>query len=193
MLGDAANLASRLPDAAERGEIFVGAETVRLTREQFEFVERGAMPFKGKSAPQWVHQLAGARQTGRTHRPVHTLTPLFGRTGELESLQRVTRKSETQARPRVISILGDAGLGKSRLVQEWRAAQNKADSFFVAGGAPDGNGRAYGLLTEITRVLLPGQNDGAQISLLALLGGADAHGHAHGEMDAACPTHCKGF
>lgn len=204
VLGDAVNMSARLQDVAERGEIFVGAETVRLTREQFHFVERGAMPFKGKSEPQPVYQLVGARETALAHRIVHTHTPLFGRARELALLQRVTRELQNEvnlldrraslddkggARLSVVSILGDAGLGKSRLLQEWRAAaQNDADEllFSMAGCAPDGNARAYALLADIARALAPLQNARAENDSLAwLLGVVGAASHVAGEMDAS--------
>ncbi|MBI4674373.1 MAG: AAA family ATPase [Chloroflexi bacterium] len=191
VLGDAVNLASRLQDAAERGEIFVGAETVRLTREQFEFVERGAMPFKGKSEPQPVRQLVGVRETVRTHRPLHFLTPLLGRERELALLQRVTHEMRNATGLRLVSILGEAGLGKSRLVQEWRdatQAQRDTDTLFlVAACAPDGISHAYALLADLARVLAPLQNGGAEHAALAFLrGGAETtNAAAGGSIDAS--------
>jgi predicted ATPase len=186
VLGDAVNLAARLQDAAARGEIFVGAETARLTREQFEFVERGAMPFKGKSEPQAVYQLVGARDAARVHRPLHTLTPLFGRARELSLLQRITRESATETGLRVVSILGEAGLGKSRLLQEWRdaLASDAANEFFVAACAPDSAGRAYALLADIARALPSRLDDESAIASLALLRGVAEQAPSGGEMDA---------
>jgi class 3 adenylate cyclase len=187
VLGDAVNLAARLQDAAERGEIFVGAETERLTRGQFEFVARGEMPFKGKSEPQPVFQLVAARGAVRTHRPLHTLTPLFGRARELALLQRITRESADESGLRVVSILGEAGLGKSRLLQEWRAAvtDNTENEFVVAGCAPDSNLRAYALLADVARVLEAQRHDAAAGPSLALLRGISQPVTAVGEMDAS--------
>ena len=187
VLGDAVNMAARLQDAAERGEIFVGAETMRLTREQFEYVERGAMPFKGKSEPQPVYQLVGARAV-RTHRPLHTLTPLYGRARELELLALVARDAERETGLRVVSILGEAGLGKSRLLQEWHdgmSANARAPSFAVASCAPAGNLRAYALLAEIARALAPLQNSQTQDAALALLMGVADASSATEDMDAS--------
>ncbi len=177
VLGDAVNLASRLQDAAERGEIFVGAETYKLTRDQFEFVSRGAMPFKGKSEPQPVWQLLDAKTNAPAHRRIYTTTPMLGRERELSLLKRITRELGMQASGlQVVSILGDAGLGKSRLVQEWRDAVLHAAAlpphFVVAGCAPDGATHAYALLTELARGLRGAQNDLTETSsaLQALLG-----------------------
>jgi class 3 adenylate cyclase len=183
VLGDAVNLGSRLEDAAERGEIFVGAETYRLTRDHFEFVSRGTMPFKGKSEPQAVWQLQRARPQAPTHRRIHTATPLLGRERELALLKRVTRELlNDDAGLRVVSILGDAGLGKSRLVQEWRdlAIHSLAPvppHYLLVACVPDSATRAYALIAELARTLLYAYKDTRQASgaLEALLGiGASA-------------------
>ncbi len=187
VLGDAVNLAARLQDAAERGEIFVGAATAQLTRAQFEFVERGVMSFKGKSEPQLVYQLVAAHAAARAPRPLHILTPLFGRARELALLQDLLRANATETALRVVSILGDPGLGKSRLVQEWRsaAAADAANEFIVAGCAPDGNLRAFALLADIARALEARQHDGAADASLTLLRGILEPVTVGGEMDAA--------
>lgn len=181
VLGDAVNLASRLQDAAEQGEIFVGAETYKLTREHFEFVSRGTMPFKGKSEPQAVWQLVGTLEHAPTHRRIYTTTPLLGRGRELALLKRVTRELWSDgAGLRVVSILGDAGLGKSRLVQEWRdAVLHTSDltppHFYLAATAPDSPNRAFALIAEIARLLRGTQNETRSLpaSLPALLGEND--------------------
>lgn len=192
VLGDAVNLGARLQDAAERGEIFVGAETQKLAREHFEFESRGAMPFKGKSEPQAVWQLIGAKANAPTHRRIHTTTPMLGRERELGLLKRVTREA-LNASPglRVVSILGDAGLGKSRLVQEWRDVALHAPApmpphFLIAACAPDSATRAYALLAEIARVVRGAHNDSsaASSSLNALLG-TSAHAQKFDALDGA--------
>jgi class 3 adenylate cyclase len=190
VLGDAVNMAARLEDAAERGEIFVGAATVQLTHEQFEFVEHGEMSLKGKSEPQPVYQLVGARQAVRGHRPVHTLTPMFGRDRELVLLQHITREMQSAPGLRIVSILGEAGLGKSRLVQEWRdAVHDSAASdipFLVASCAPDSNLRAYAFLAEIAHALSSVQKDAEENALLAfLLGGVETPSRVSGDLDAS--------
>lgn len=178
VLGDAVNLASRLQDAAERDEIFVGAETYKLTREHFDYVSRGAMPFKGKSEPQPVWQLLGAKPHAPTHRRIYTTSPMLGRERELALLRRVTQQVwNDEAGLRVVSILGDAGLGKSRLVQEWRdvalhLAAPTPPHFLIASCAPDSSSRAYALIAALVRALAPNPTDTSEASaaLTALLG-----------------------
>lgn len=176
VLGDAVNVASRLQDAAERGEIFVGADTYKLTRDQFEFVSRGAMPFKGKNEPQPVWQLTAVKTDAPARRRVLTHTPMLGRERELTMLTRATGDVLTQEPGlRLVSILGDAGLGKSRLVQEWLAAMPgnaKAPAHFIcAACAPDSATRAYALLTALARALSsPAPNFTPPAALVTLLG-----------------------
>lgn len=192
VLGDAVNMAARLEDAAERGEIFVGAETFKLTREQFEYVARGEMAFKGKSEPQTVWELKRAKQDAPAHRRISTLTPLLGRDRELGLLKRVTRETrDDPAGLRVVSILGDAGLGKSRLVQEWRDVARQLTlppvQFTVAACAPDSTTRAYALITELASVLRTDQadayNDGSALDgLLGAGKGAQAFESGDGAL-----------
>lgn len=181
VLGDAVNLAARLDDVAERGEIFVGEETVRLALDQFEFVALGAMRFKGKAEPQPVWQLIRALPQAPTHRRIQNLSPLFGRELELALLRRVANEyEENREGLRIVSILGEAGLGKSRLVQEWfeaeqHAAQNSPRGlplrFLVAGSAPGDTLRAFALITEIARQLLDAEPmPGVPTALAELLG-----------------------
>lgn len=178
VLGDAVNLGARLEDAAERGEIFVGAETYRLTREQFEYVSRGTMPFKGKSEPQEVWQLLRARPRAPTHRQIHTATSLLGRERELALLKRVTSEFVNEnAGMRVVSILGDAGLGKSRLVQEWSDLAIHLPvptplHYLLISCTPEGAARDYALIAELARVLVDASKDNPEISgaLDALMG-----------------------
>lgn len=178
VLGDAVNLGARLQDAAERGEIFVGAETYRLTREQFEYVSRGTMPFKGKSEPQEVWQLLRARPRAPTHRQIHTATPLLGREREIALLKRVTSEFVNEnAGMRVVSILGDAGLGKSRLVQEWsdlaiHLPVPTPPHYLLISCTPEGAARDYALIAELARVLVDASKDNPETSgaLDALMG-----------------------
>lgn len=190
VVGDAVNMTARLQDAAERGEIFVGAETYKLARDQFEFVARGAMPFKGKSEPQAVWQLLDVKTNAPAHRRISTATPMLGRERELALLKRVTREARAdEAGLHVICILGDAGLGKSRLVQEWRAAVLHANipppHFILAACAPDGATHAYALLTELARGLSAQDDSAETTSALATLLGTNLPAQNRDALDSA--------
>lgn len=186
VLGNAVNLGSRLEDAADRGEIFVGAETYKLTRDRFEYVSRGAMSFRGKSEPQAVWQLLRARPDVIAHRRVQTTAPLLGRERELALLHHVTDElTKDEAGLRVVSILGDAGVGKTRLVLEWAAAEPQT-RFVIASAPPDSALRAYAMLGELARALLGGEQvvSTSSAALDALLG-IQPSGTPLEEMDGA--------
>lgn len=110
--GDAVNVAARLQAAAEAGATLVSAETRSLARAGFEFEAGGEVALKGKS-----HKLSVFRLLGRAVRTAHaTLMPrLVGRAQELEALHAALasmQRNEAQ----VVGVEGEAGSGKSRLV-----------------------------------------------------------------------------
>ena len=122
VMGDAVNLAARLRDVAPAGEVWVGAETHRATAAEFAFEALDPLRLKGKANPQPVFALRSSRE--RLHRTsrVATATPavasaIVGRDAELAMLaDRVGRLSDGQGG--IVGIVGEAGLGKSRLLAE---------------------------------------------------------------------------
>jgi class 3 adenylate cyclase/tetratricopeptide (TPR) repeat protein len=118
VMGDAVNLAARLEDASERGQIFVGAETYRLTHTVFTFEPYRPMAVKGKAEPVPVYRVLGVRAVPSRLDGVDTtrLTPLVGRERERELLlEQWTRIQEGLGQ--VVLVSGEGGIGKSRLVQ----------------------------------------------------------------------------
>ena len=127
VMGDAVNLAARLEDASERGQIFVGPETYRLTHMLFTFEPLTPMRLKGKTAPVPVYQVRGPRRS-RSRFDVAVergLTPLVGREWELATLRERFRAVKA-GRGQVVGLTGEAGMGKSRLVLELRRALAQA-------------------------------------------------------------------
>ena len=116
--GDAVNVAARLEQAAEPGEILVGERTVAAARGAFEFGDARTVAAKGKAAGVECRPLLRALSLLRT-RGVSGLVPTFvGRTEELARLQTAYRRSVELSRPVLVTVLGDPGLGKSRLMRE---------------------------------------------------------------------------
>jgi class 3 adenylate cyclase/tetratricopeptide (TPR) repeat protein len=117
-LGDEVNVSARLMTAAAAGEVLISGHIHRAAATQFAFEARPALTVKGKPEPLSVFALIGERQQRaiRLQEPDYTL-PMVGRENELrmveEKLDLVLR-----GQSHVIGVIGEAGLGKSRLVAE---------------------------------------------------------------------------
>jgi class 3 adenylate cyclase len=119
--GDAVNVCARLEQAAAPGEILVGERTVAAARGAFEFAEPVRVEAKGKPGGVVCRRLVRALSLMRP-RGISGLQPVFvGRGRELADLQRAYGLVVTTARPHLVTVAGDAGVGKTRLVDEfWR-------------------------------------------------------------------------
>ncbi len=133
-VGDTVNLASRVQNLAEPKTTYVTEDTFRLTEGFFRFEALGEKRVKGKEEPVKVYQVI-APSTRRTKFDVSAergLTPFIGRERELELLldgfQRV-KLGKGQA----FSIISEAGVGKSRLLYEFRKAVANEDVNFLEG------------------------------------------------------------
>ncbi|MGD8764261.1 MAG: adenylate/guanylate cyclase domain-containing protein [Desulfobacteraceae bacterium] len=133
-VGDTVNLASRMEGLADPGTTYITKDTFKLTEGLFRFEALGEKEIKGKKEPIKVYR-AIAPSTSRTRFDVSAergLTPFVGRARELELLldgfERV-KKGRGQA----FSIVSEAGIGKSRLLYEFRKAVASADVMFLEG------------------------------------------------------------
>ncbi|MBA2586708.1 MAG: AAA family ATPase [Chthoniobacterales bacterium] len=121
VMGDAVNVAARLEDASCIGEIFVGPTTYRLTNRIFEYEAVPPLVLKGKEAPVEVYRLTGLKAAPKTMRGIQGLhAPLVGRDREL-AMTREAVAALGRGEGSVLAIVGEAGLGKSRLLAEARA------------------------------------------------------------------------
>ena len=122
VMGDAANLAARLEEASERGQIFVGPDTYRLTAPLFEFTALEPLKLKGKADPVPVYQLLSTKAQPGNIRGLEShgiLSPLVGRHAEASVFSsKLAHLLEGQGS--IVAVIGEAGLGKSRLVAEIR-------------------------------------------------------------------------
>jgi class 3 adenylate cyclase len=117
--GDTVNVAARLEQAAESGEILVGDRTFASVRGAFEFDEPRAVQAKGKPDGVVGRALLRALSLMRPRGVLGLHRSFVGRDDEMLTLEREFEAVEAQGTPRLITILGDAGVGKSRIVREF--------------------------------------------------------------------------
>jgi class 3 adenylate cyclase/tetratricopeptide (TPR) repeat protein len=118
--GDVVNTAARLQGVAPVGGIVVGEATWRATREAFDYQPLRAVLVKGKAAPLRIWQVQAARSRLNANAGAAP-TPFVGRDTELASLQGVYGRMIAEVSAQLVTIVGEPGVGKSRLVQEFRA------------------------------------------------------------------------
>jgi class 3 adenylate cyclase len=122
VLGDTVNLASRLSDLAKPGEMLVGAVTYQLAEGYFIFERLEPVQVKGKAEAVQVYKVLSAKEKPLTlHRTFGLRADLIGRKAELAQLQEAVERLR-QGKGGIFSICGDAGTGKTRLLEELRGA-----------------------------------------------------------------------
>jgi class 3 adenylate cyclase/tetratricopeptide (TPR) repeat protein len=152
-VGDTVNLASRMEGLAEPGTTYVTEDTFKLTEGFFRFEGLGEKEIKGKDIPVKVYQVI-APSTRRTRFDVSAergLTPFVGRERELELLLDGFGRIK-EGRGQAFSIMGEAGVGKSRLLYEFRKAITNEDVTFLEGKCLSyGRGTAYHPIIDILK------------------------------------------
>jgi class 3 adenylate cyclase/predicted ATPase len=163
--GDAVNLAARLEQAAAPGEILVGDETLRLSAGAARVEELPPLSLKGKRKPVSAYRLLEINEDKAA-----SPAPRFvGRGRELEFLGTAWERVLAENRCQLVTILGEAGIGKSRLVSEFASG---IEVEVVSGRClPYGEGITYWPVLEVLRQLgtLPSQPEAAR-GLRSLLG-----------------------
>jgi predicted ATPase/class 3 adenylate cyclase len=114
--GDAVNVAARLEQGARPGEVLLGETTYRLVRDAVKVEAREPLAAKGKSEPLTVCRLVSVETSGTASRGLGT--PLAGRTAELALLEGEFDAAVAERRCRLATVLGEPGVGKSRLIAE---------------------------------------------------------------------------
>jgi class 3 adenylate cyclase len=155
VVGDIVNTAARLQSIAEPDTVFVGDATYALTCSGIRYESAGEHDLKGKSAP--VHAwraLDIAGEVGGRGRAESLEAPFVGREDELRLLKDAVHATSREKRARLVSIVGEAGIGKSRLAWELQKyTDGLTDIVFVhEGRSPSyGEGITFWALGEMVR------------------------------------------
>ena len=168
--GDAVNVAARLEQAAEPGEVLIGQPTLALVGDGVEVEPLEPLELKGKAEPVPAYRLlsvhADALEPGREARFV-------GRERELMLVREVWERVRAKQRCELLTVVGDAGVGKSRLVAEFLVS---VEATVVRGRClPYGDGITYWPVVEVLKQLdvLPA-DEAAAVAIRSLLGESES-------------------
>jgi class 3 adenylate cyclase len=189
--GDAVNVAARLQQAADPGEILVGERTIDAVRGAFEFDEPTRVQAKGKPNGLPCRALLGAKSIRRPRGVAGLGVAFVGREDELASLRDACRAVIESRKPLLVTILGDAGVGKSRLAHEfrqWLALQSPEPECHTGRCLSYGRGITYWPLGEVLKEQLGLLEDDPAERALELLGARKILGLTLG-LDVAGELH----
>jgi class 3 adenylate cyclase len=162
--GNSVNIAKRLEEAALPGEILIGESTYRLVRHAVEGEAVDPVDLGGAMGRASVFRVGGL---GETARPLGRAA-LVGRNDELAWLRAAFAGVQAERRSRVVTVLGEAGVGKSRLAQEF--ASTTGEQPLMGRCVSYGEGATFLPLAEIVRQAIP---ERPRTAILDLLEGDD--------------------
>jgi len=147
--GEVVNVAARLEQNAAAGQILIGPDTLRAVGAAAVVEDAGQLSLKGKSAPVRAHRLLGLQ--GDDPELLRRFdTPFVGREPELAELDAALAQTEA----RLVTVYGEAGLGKTRLIREWLG--RSAVRWGAGRCRPYGDGGSLTPLADALRRLLDG-------------------------------------
>ena len=149
------NIASRMEQAAPAGALRISHDTYHHVRGRFDVVPQPPLPVKGLAAPMLTYLVKACRPSmfhmaGRGIEGIKTC--MIGREPELRLLQEAFKGLYSQRQLRVLSVIADAGVGKSRLLYEfesWAAAQTQRFRLLRGRAHPLTRTQPYGLLRDV--------------------------------------------
>ena len=157
VIGDTVNVAARLQAAARPGSVTVGETTYRATREAIEFAAlEEPLQLKGKTNPvaAWEALSTGGQPAASASSANPAMAPLVGRSNELSQLHDLLARAERRRGPHLATVIGEPGVGKSRLLRQFQLELNDHPSNpLVRHGRclPYGSGIVYWPLGEVIR------------------------------------------
>ena len=153
--GDLVNTASRLQSVALPGTVLVGEATMQAASGAIAFEPAGAQELKGKALPvRAFRALRVVARRGGAGRTEQLEAPFVGRVPELRMLKDFHAATSAERRPRLVSIIGQGGIGKSRLVWEFQKYMDGVTEvvYWHQGRSPAyGEGISFWALAEMVR------------------------------------------
>jgi class 3 adenylate cyclase/tetratricopeptide (TPR) repeat protein len=156
------NIAARLEQAAQAGTLRIGHDTWALVRGAFDAEPQPPLQVKGVDAPlkSYLVRAARDRNLATVERGLQGLsTPMVGRQAELQRLLQAAAQARQTKQLQALTLLGDAGLGKSRLLREFKAAllmnpasEPSSSQLLTVRAQPDSQLRPWGLLRSVLAV-----------------------------------------
>jgi class 3 adenylate cyclase/tetratricopeptide (TPR) repeat protein len=155
VVGDTVNVASRLQSAAGLGAVIVGERTMRATSDAVRYEPLTPLELKGKTEPVPAWEAVGliAEHALRRATPGRA-APLMGRDREIAALEDLYERTASAGRSQLVTLVGEAGVGKSRLLRELErriAARGDGVVFRTGRCLPYGSGIVYWALGEVVR------------------------------------------
>jgi class 3 adenylate cyclase len=153
VMGDSVNIAARLEAAGRPNAVTVGETTYRATREAIAYERLEPLQLKGKEDPVPAWEATAALADPRRG-AARAATPLIGREEEAELLASLVERVQREERPHLVTVTGQAGVGKSRLLRELiTALEADGEPPIIRRGQcpPYGTGIAYWALVEVLR------------------------------------------
>ncbi len=146
--GDVVNVAARLQQTAEPGQVVAGERTYLATRGAFVFEPLQERPLKGKSEPVPAWRVVEPGERVRPRGVPGLASRIVGRDRHLELLKSLYTAAAEEERPRLVLIVGEAGVGKSRLTEEF-LSWARSSSVYRGRCLPYGQGITYWALREL--------------------------------------------
>jgi class 3 adenylate cyclase/tetratricopeptide (TPR) repeat protein len=163
--GDAVNTAARLEQAAGPGEIIIGDLTYRLARDEIEVEEIAPLTLKGKAEPVPAYRFVALREF--TPESDAESSPFVGRQAEMGRLTSALGDVRGRSGAEVLTVVGDAGVGKSRLIREFASAMSREAHVVRGRCLPYGDGITFWPIAEIVRGVTEIASDDAREAAIA--------------------------